>query len=236
MPIDAQVARARPRRGRRARPADRRPRARRGRVTRRASRTRSSGSCRYGQPGYVPRHGPRRRSRRSARSAPRAASPRSRTSAQAPDRISLLRDLIGEGLDGLESHHRSFDAGDARAGGRDRAGARPGRDRRHRLPRRHWARTREAHAGLVMPDALVAGLRARARASERADRRTDRRGMTITRPHDHPQPARPRHRAAGHRPRRPARPVRARATSAWTSSGPRRARCRRSSSGRSAAR
>ena len=75
----------------------------------RASRTRSAGSSATGQPGYVPRTGSGR-SRRSTRSAPRAASPRSRTSGEAPDRISLLRDLIGEGLDGLESHHRSFDA------------------------------------------------------------------------------------------------------------------------------
>ena len=28
---------------------------------------------------------------------------------EAPDRLSLLRELIAEGLDGLETHHRSFD-------------------------------------------------------------------------------------------------------------------------------
>ena len=78
----------------------------------------------------------------------------------APDRISLLRDLIGEGLDGLESHHRSFDpiarekiGATARALGLVETG---GTD--YHGDTGPYA---EAHAGLVMPDELVAGLRTR---------------------------------------------------------------------------
>ena len=40
---------------------------------------------------------------------------------EAPDHLPLLRDLVGEGLNGLESHHRSFDAA---AAGRGRARSR----------------------------------------------------------------------------------------------------------------
>lgn len=79
---------------------------------------------------------------------------------EAPQRLPLVRELIAEGLDGLETHHRSFDA-EARAtmaataqllglvetGGTDYHG--------------DLGPYAESHAGLVMPDTLVAGLRAR---------------------------------------------------------------------------
>ena len=150
---------------RRAGPADGRPRARRGRVTPRASRTRSTGSSSHGQPGYVPRTG---LGPVEAIHAIRAAGGLASLAHfwQAPNRISLLRDLIAEGLDGLESHHRSFDPEARDEDRRHGACAGPRRDRRHGLPRRHGP-VRGSHAGLVMPDALVAGLRTRL-ASTRA--------------------------------------------------------------------
>ncbi len=94
----------------------------------------------HGQPGYVPRTG---LAPVEAIHAIRAAGGLASLAHfwQAPDRISLLRDLIAEGLDGLETHHRSFDAEARRADRRHGAGARPRRDRRHGLPRRHRART-----------------------------------------------------------------------------------------------
>ena len=62
----------------------------------------------YGMPGYVPRTGlgpveAIRAIRAAGGLASLAHFP------EAPDRSSLLRDLIDEGLNGLESHHRSFD-------------------------------------------------------------------------------------------------------------------------------
>ena len=72
--------------------------------------------------------------------------------------MSLLRELMDEGLDGLESHHRSFDAetreavgATARALGLVETG---GTDYHGDL-----GPYAEAHSGLVMPDELVAGLR-----------------------------------------------------------------------------
>jgi predicted metal-dependent phosphoesterase TrpH len=77
----------------------------------------------------------------------------------APDRISLMRTLIGEGLDGLETNHRSFTpeqregmGGVASALGLVATG---GTDYHGDLG--DYA---GAHAGLVMPDELVAGVRA----------------------------------------------------------------------------
>ncbi len=77
---------------------------------------------------------------------------------EAPDRVPLLRDLMAEGLDGLETHHRSFDAerraamsavavelGLVETGGSDFHG--------------DTGTYAEAHARLVMPDDLVARLR-----------------------------------------------------------------------------
>lgn len=78
---------------------------------------------------------------------------------QAPARLPLVRELMAEGLDGLETHHRSFEA-DTRAamsaaavhlglvetGGTDYHG--------------DLGSYAETHALLVMPDALVADLRA----------------------------------------------------------------------------
>ena len=111
----------------------------------------------HGQPGYVPRTGlgpvDAIRAIRSAGGLASIAHFR-----EAPDQVPLLRELIAEGLNGLESHHRSFDE-EARAqvgatarmlglvetGGTDYHG--------------DTGPYAEAHAGLVMPDALVAGLR-----------------------------------------------------------------------------
>ena len=141
-------------------------------------------------------------SRRSARSAPRAASPRSRTSREAPTAPSLLRDLVDEGLNGLETTTASFDARDS-----------PAASARSRGRSASWGRAAptttattgpyaEAHAWLVLPDAW----------SRRSGPRSAADGHAATtarryhgRPHDHPSPARPRHRAAGRRPGRPAR-------------------------------
>jgi 3',5'-nucleoside bisphosphate phosphatase len=77
---------------------------------------------------------------------------------EAPTHLPLLRELQGEGLNGIESHHRSFDAaareavsavaqqlGLVETGGTDYHG-----------DLRPYA---GAHAGLVMPEALVAALR-----------------------------------------------------------------------------
>ena len=82
----------------------------------------------HGKPGYVPRTG---LGPVEAIHAIRAAGGLASIAHfwEAPNRISLLRDLIGEGLNGLESHHRSFDE-ETRA----RVGRRPGR----------WASSRPA--------------------------------------------------------------------------------------------
>ena len=112
----------------------------------------------HGKPGYVPRTG---LGPVEAIHAIRAAGGLASIAHfwEAPNRISLLRDLIGEGLNGLESHHRSFDeetrakvGQTARALGLVETG---GTDYHGDL-----GPYAEAHAGLVMPDALVAGLRA----------------------------------------------------------------------------
>ena len=111
----------------------------------------------HGQPGYVPRTG---LAPVEAIHAIRAAGGLASVAHfwQAPDRIPLLRELMGEGLDGLESHHRSFDEetraavgetarslGLVETGGTDYHG--------------DLGPYAGAHAGLVMPDELVAGLR-----------------------------------------------------------------------------
>ena len=112
----------------------------------------------HGQPGYVPRSGlgpvEAIRAIRTAGGLASIAHFR-----EAPDQVPLMRDLIGEGLNGLESHHRSFDeetrarVGEtARALGLVETG---GTDYHGDL-----GPYAEAHAGLVMPDELVAGLRA----------------------------------------------------------------------------
>jgi predicted metal-dependent phosphoesterase TrpH len=112
----------------------------------------------YGNPGYVPRTG---LGPVEAIHAIRAAGGLASIAHfwEAPNRVSLLRDLIGEGLNGLESHHRSFDeetrtrVGEtARALGLVETG---GTDYHGDL-----GPYAEAHAGLVMPDELIAGLRA----------------------------------------------------------------------------
>ncbi len=111
----------------------------------------------YGMPGYVPRQG---MGPVEAIHAIRAAGGLASLAhfPEAPDHLPLLRDLVGEGLDGLESHHRSFDAA-ARAavgavaqalalvetGGTDYHG--------------DLGPYAGSHAGLVMPDGLVADLR-----------------------------------------------------------------------------
>ena len=111
----------------------------------------------HGQPGYVPRTG---MNPVDAIRAIREAGGLAALAhfAEAPARIPLLRELMGEGLDGLETHHRSFDA-DTRAamsvvaadlglvetGGSDYHG--------------DLGPYAETHALLVMPDDLVADLR-----------------------------------------------------------------------------
>jgi predicted metal-dependent phosphoesterase TrpH len=112
----------------------------------------------HGQPGYVPRTG---LAPVEAIHAIRAAGGFASIAHfwQAPDRVSLLRELIGEGLNGLESHHRSFDEETRAAVGETARALRlvetGGTD--YHGDTGSYA---EAHAGLVMPDSLVAGLRA----------------------------------------------------------------------------
>jgi 3',5'-nucleoside bisphosphate phosphatase len=113
----------------------------------------------HGQPGYVPRTGmgpvEAIRAIRTAGGLASIAHFR-----DAPTRLPLLRELIGEGLDGLESHHRSFEeetrtavGATARALGLVETG---GTDYHGDL-----GPYAASHAGLVMPDELVAGLRVR---------------------------------------------------------------------------
>jgi predicted metal-dependent phosphoesterase TrpH len=111
----------------------------------------------HGRPGYVPRMGMGpvdaiRAIRAAGGLASLAHFP------EAPDRVPLLRALMAEGMNGLETHHRSFNA-DARAamsavaahldlvetGGTDYHG--------------DLGPYAQTHALLVMPDALVARLR-----------------------------------------------------------------------------
>ncbi len=110
-----------------------------------------------GRPGYVPRTGMNpveaiRAIRAAGGLASLAHFP------EALERLPLLRELMAEGLDGLETHHRSFGA-DTRAaasaaaaqlglvetGGSDYHG--------------DFGPYAETHASLVMPDHLLAGLR-----------------------------------------------------------------------------
>lgn len=116
----------------------------------------------HGLPGYVPRTGMGPvEAIRAIRTAGGLASVAH--FAEAPQRLPLVRELIAEGLDGLETHHRSFDAetrdamsaaarllGLVETGGTDYHG--------------DLGPYAESHAGLVMPDSLVAGLQAALRA------------------------------------------------------------------------
>jgi len=111
----------------------------------------------HGCPGYVPRTG---LDPAGAIRAIRAAGGLASLAhfSQAPERTDLLRGLMEQGLDGLETHHRSFDdvtrarmrpvaaaLGLVETGGTDFHG--------------DHGPYAEAHAGLVMPGDVVAGLR-----------------------------------------------------------------------------
>jgi predicted metal-dependent phosphoesterase TrpH len=111
----------------------------------------------HGRPGYVPRTG---MSPVEAILAIRAAGGLASLAhfAEAPTRLPLLRDLMDVGLDGLETHHRSFDGetrtamsaaarglGLVETGGSDYHG--------------DLGTYAETHALLVMPDDLVGRLR-----------------------------------------------------------------------------
>jgi hypothetical protein len=111
----------------------------------------------YGMPGYVPRQG---MGPVEAIRAIRAAGGLASLAHfhEAPDHLPLLRGLVEEGLDGLESHHRSFEAatrervsavarelGLVETGGTDYHG--------------DLGPYAGAHAGLVMPDDLLARFR-----------------------------------------------------------------------------
>jgi len=111
----------------------------------------------HGRPGYVPRTG---LAPVEAIHAIRAAGGLASVAHfwQAPERVPLLRELMAEGLGGLESHHRSFDAeargavgetaralGLVETGGTDYHG--------------DSGPYAKDHAGLVMPDHVVSGLR-----------------------------------------------------------------------------
>ncbi len=112
----------------------------------------------HGLPGYVPRTG---MGPVEAIRAIRAAGGLASIAhfGEAPQRVALLRELMAEGLDGLETHHRTFDPetrdamsatarllGLVETGGTDYHG--------------DLGPYAGSHAGLVMPDELVAGLRA----------------------------------------------------------------------------
>jgi predicted metal-dependent phosphoesterase TrpH len=116
----------------------------------------------HGMPGYIAREG---MGPVEAVRAIRAAGGLASVAhfAEAPEHHDLLRGLMAEGLDGLETHHRSFgpetrDAmstsarqlGLVETGGTDYHG--------------DLGSYAESHAGLVMPDELVAGLSADLRA------------------------------------------------------------------------
>ena len=111
----------------------------------------------YGMPGYVPRQG---LGPVEAIRAIRAAGGLASLAhfAEAPTHLPLLRDLVGEGLNGLETHHTSFRApvreavgavarslGLVETGGTDYHG--------------DYGPYAESHAWLVMPEALAADLR-----------------------------------------------------------------------------
>src|SRR5204863_8798660 len=111
----------------------------------------------WGKPGYVPRTGlGPAEAIRAIRAAGGIAS--LAHFSEAPTRVPLLRELMAEGLDGLESHHRSFDeatreavGGVARSLGLIETG---GTDYHGDL-----GTYAESHAGLVMPDELVRAFR-----------------------------------------------------------------------------
>ncbi len=97
----------------------------------------------WGGPAYVPREG---MGPREAIEAIRAAGgvPALAHFSEAPEQMPLLRELVEMGLAGLEVYYISFDRIDGRGRrGRGR-GARPARDRRLRLPRRHDDLRRDA--------------------------------------------------------------------------------------------
>ena len=112
----------------------------------------------HGLPGYVPRSG---MDPVEAIRAIRAAGGLAAIAhfGEAPQRLPLLRELMTQGLDGLETHHRSFDAWtrDAMAAAARLLGLVPTGGTDYHGDTGPYA---EAHAGLVMPDALVAGLEA----------------------------------------------------------------------------
>ncbi len=116
----------------------------------------------HGLPGYVPRTG---MGPVEAIRAIRAAGGLASIAhfGEAPQRVPLLRELIGEGLDGLETHHRTFGPetraamsatarllGLVETGGTDYHG--------------DLGPYAGSHAGLVMPEELVVALRAALRA------------------------------------------------------------------------
>jgi len=111
----------------------------------------------HGQPGYMPRTGlDPVEAIRAIRAAGGLASVAHFP--DAPSRLPLMRDLIAQGLDGLETHHRSFDAetiasmeatatllGLVQTGGTDYHG--------------DYGPYAESHAVLSMPDRIVVPLR-----------------------------------------------------------------------------
>ena len=110
-----------------------------------------------------------------------------------------------------------------RSVGDGRGRARPGRDRRHRLPRRHRHVRRGARRAVGPAGGRGGGPRCRLAGTAMTDRSTLTRALPMLE-------LVPAHRP----PRRGSRPHRA--TPAWPSTCPRRGRCRASTSGRSAAR
>ena len=111
----------------------------------------------HGLPGYVPRTGmdPIEAIRAIRRAGGLAAIAHF---GEAPTRLPLMRELIAEGLDGLETHHRSFppETREAMAACGTLLGLVPTGGTDFHGDTGPYA---EAHAGLVMPDDLVAGLR-----------------------------------------------------------------------------
>jgi predicted metal-dependent phosphoesterase TrpH len=133
----------------------------------------------WGMPAYVPRSGLGPfEAIRAIRAAGGIAS--LAHFAEAPRQLGVLRRLVADGLDGLESHHRSFDEatrtavgavahelGLVETGGTDYHG--------------DFGPYAESHGGLVMPDELVARLRAAIGATRWGRGRASRaaRGATI---------------------------------------------------------
>jgi 3',5'-nucleoside bisphosphate phosphatase len=111
----------------------------------------------HGRPGYVPRTG---MAPVDAIRAIRAAGGIASLAHfyDAPRRVPLLRELMAEGLDGLESHHRSFDEETRAAVGAvaRRLGLVETGGTGYHGDTGPYA---ESHAALVMPEALIAGLR-----------------------------------------------------------------------------